>query len=129
VSQQFVGPGPWLILVRFEQGRGKGGVPKTWVPYLSVADKKPDIKTLTHIAIEQLRAWCLDPQLGHGQDLMPGSNDEYELHNVDGGRINNPDQILWETIMVGSPPQAQQRAEVVLTWRLPSELLIETVRK
>lgn len=117
MSQQFQGPGPALLFVRFEQGRGKGGVPKTWVPY-SATDKKPAIETLIRVAVAHFRALCADPNLGHGRDLMPGRDDEYMLHHVDGSLLKSADEIKWETV------NGQQRAELVLTWRLPSECLL-----
>lgn len=118
MSQQFQLKLPWLF-VRFEQGRGRGGVPKTWVPYLATGEKKPAAATLARMAVALLRAQCADPEVGHGKDLMPGSDDEYELHNVDGGRIESADEIKWEVV------DGANRAEMVLTWRNPAELLMD----
>jgi hypothetical protein len=121
VSQQFQLK-PWLLFVRFEQARGRGGVPKTWVPYLASGEKKPEAVTLVRMAVGLFRAQCADPELGHGKDLMPGSDDEYELHNVDGGRITTADEIKWEVV------DGVNRAETVLTWRDPSMLLMEATK-
>lgn len=112
---------PWLLLVRFEQGRGDTGVPKTWVPYFvghpKNASAKPSVATLVRKAVQLFRAACADPAIGHGRDLMPGRDDEYHLHNIDGGKIDSVDQIKWRDI------DGHQRAELVLTWHSPAALL------
>lgn len=114
-----------LLFVRFEQGRGTRGVPKTWVPYMpgSVDDPaaKPEMATLVRMAVQQLRAYCCDGVQGHGRDLMPGRDDEYALHAADGGLIEKAEDIRWEVV------GGHNRAEVVLTWRNPAELLMEHV--
>jgi hypothetical protein len=116
---------PWLILVRFEQGRGKSGVPKTWMPYWAGHPKnsnaKPEIATLVRTAISIFRAQCVDPSIGHGRDMMPGNDDEYQLHHIDGGLIEKTDDIRWRTI------NGEQRSEAVLTWRDPAELLVKMI--
>lgn len=113
---------PWFLFVRFEQGRGVTGVPKTWVPYMvghpKDAAKKPAIETLVRMAVELFRAGCADPHTGHGRDLMPGSLDEYTLHKLDGGVIARVEDIPWQAGTIG-------RAEVVLVWRSPADLLLE----
>jgi hypothetical protein len=110
-----------LMFVRFEQGRGVTGVPKTWVPYLvghpRDATAKPAISTLVKMTVGMLRAQCADPTIGHGRDLMPGADDDYALHNLDGGRIEKVEDIAWETV------DGINRAELVLTWKNPAELL------
>lgn len=119
--EPFIEQKPWLILVRFEQGRGVSGVPKTWVPYFvgrpDNAYSRPGVATLTRMAVQLFRASCADPETGHGRDLMPGTDDEYELHKVDGGKIISVDEIRWRDI------DGHQRAELVLTWRSPADLL------
>jgi hypothetical protein len=111
----------WWLFVRFEQGRGRGGVPKTYIPYLPEGAIAPTIETLTRMAVQMMRAQCADPSM-HGRDLMPGRDDEYHLHNIDGGLLTKPEDIRWE-IVAGDPPRGQV-AEVVLTWRIPNEDLI-----
>lgn len=102
-----------LLLIRFEQGRGRGGVPREWLVFYS----QQSLQTLVRRAVGMMRAACADEATGHGRDLLPGSDDEYHLHNVDGGVIGKPEDIVWETV------EGSQRAELVLTWGLPSELL------
>lgn len=106
----------WWLFVRFEQGRGRGGVPKTFVPYLVQGDP-PTVATLTRMAVQMLRAECADPVM-HGRDLMPGRDDEYHLHNLDGKLLEDAKDLVWEKVEGG------QVAEVVLTWRIPNEELL-----
>jgi hypothetical protein len=108
---------PWWLFVRFEQGRGKGGVPKAVISYTKPSDGEASIATLVRIAVQTMRAICADPSMGHGRDLMPGDDAEYALHNIDGGVIEEAKQIVWQQAL------GTQVAEVALTWGLPSERL------
>lgn len=69
-----------------------------------------------------LRAHCADSNTGHGRDLLPGSDDEYQLHHIDGGQIEKVEDIRWEMV------DGQNRAELVLTWQNPAELLARLAR-
>lgn len=108
------------IFVRFEQGRGKGGVPKTYVPWLVQETKTYELSTIIKMALGLLRAQCADPILGHGQDIMPGADDEYCLHNVDGGKLEKVEDIHWEIVN-----GVKDYAELVLTWKNSAEMLID----
>lgn len=99
----------WLLFIRFEQARGTGGVPKTWVPFFDTSS----VEQLVGSAVQSMRKGSLNY---HGRDLMPGTDDEYRLHNIDGGVIEKAEDIRWEDM-----PDGSQRAEVVLTWRIPNE--------
>lgn len=114
---------PWWLHVRFEQGRGLGGVPKITVAYYAAGDTKPAMITLVRAAVGQMRALSLDPHMGHGADLMPGRDEEYMLHNVDGGALSKPDDIRWET------REGLQHAELVLTWQVPNVRLLNQLRE
>jgi hypothetical protein len=115
-----------LLLVRFEQGRGRTGVPTTFVPYLAGApgdpQAEPTVETLVWQAVQFFRAACADANQGHGRDLMPGDDGEYQLHNLDGGRVLAPSDIRW-TVRDG-----KTFSELVLTWRNPASLLAEQAR-
>lgn len=126
MSQQFQTGQPSLLFIRFEQGRGKGGVPKVWMNYPGTDAKPPNLSTIIHSAVRLMRALCEDSVWGHSKDLMPGHETEYLLHNVDGALINEPKDIVWEQVMINN--NAHKRAELVLTWGLPSERLMKDLR-
>jgi hypothetical protein len=115
-----------MIFIRFEQGRGRSGVPKTWIPYLvghpNNAQAKPELRTLVGMAIGNFRAQCADKNQGHGRDLMPGDDEDYVLHNIDGEKLETVEDIKWEQVQVGS--NQETRAELVLTWKFPADLLM-----
>jgi hypothetical protein len=109
-------PAPAVLYVRFEQGRGVGGVPKQMVPIQGVGlqGEKATVETYVRIAVAMFRATCADAGLGHGKDLMPGESWEgYELHELEGGRVSDPAKVV--------------AGEYVLTWRTPAALLAREV--
>lgn len=106
-----------MLHVRFEQGRGLTGVPRAWIA-LTMTTNLAAIETVVKIAVAHMRAICADPTWGHGQDLMPGRDDEYQLHNAVGGRATAYGEIRFEPMQGGG-----RLAEMVLTWRTPSILL------
>lgn len=115
MSRQYELP-VWWLHVRFEQGRGKTGVPKAYIPYYETSGKNWTLESYIKLAVAYFRVSCADPNLGHGIDLMPGRDDEYHLHHVDGGEITEP-KFRWQDTTGGKV------AELVLTWRNPAVLL------
>lgn len=115
------GPGKWMY-IRFEQGRGKTGVPKAYVPYWdgghpNDASAKVAVESIVALAVAHFRVMCADPNIGHGRDLMPPETVEYRLHNINGGLIEKVEDIKFEH-------DGNKIAELVLTWRNPADLLI-----
>ncbi len=119
---------PWLIHVRFEQGRGAGGVPKAWLAFYQGAldgiKKTFEISTLTKIAVASMRAVCADPNAAHGEDIMPGRDEDYELHHVNGGRIRSLEDLRFET-------RADQWfvSDCVLTYGTPARYLMNELER
>ena len=115
----------WLLYVRFEQGRGQTGVPKVTIPYWQQhRGQDTQVETFVRMAVECFRAQCADP-VHHGQDLMPGTWRDYELHDLDGQRIIRHDGFKWQDMANGGG----KCSEVVLTWHNPANLLIAHVRQ
>lgn len=105
------------IHVYFEQGRGKGGVPKVTIEFFE--NGKEDVERLIRRALFALRAACID---AHGRDLMPGEESEYLLHQFEGAVLEEVSEIKWVTRQ-----DNHKVAMLVLTWGLPSEALMEVV--
>lgn len=103
-----------ILHIQFEQGRGKGGVPKVTI---HVYDKE-DVERIIKKAVALLR---IESENAHGKDLMPEG--EYFLHRLEGAQIEEYKEIEWiqreDGHWIGS---------VVLTWGLPSEHLLATVQ-
>lgn len=110
----------WCIHVTFEQGRGRGGVPRVNIP----SPRNASVDELTQIAVHTFRVLCVNNEEGHGRDLMPGTGHEgYELHDPNGGGvIEKPEDILWVKREGGYV------ARLILTWGEPNRLLMKEIR-
>lgn len=114
---------PVLVHVRFEQGRGDGGCPNCFVALYPGAVDGPkafEVATIVQLAVSHMRALCTDPNSGHGKDIMPGDDSEYELHYVSGGRIKELKDFRFEAREDGFVV-----SETVLTWGNPGRKLAD----
>lgn len=102
-----------ILHIQFEQGRGKGGVPKVTI---HVYDKE-DVEKIIKKAVALLR---IESEDAHSKNLMPEG--EF-LHKLEGAQIEEYKEIEWiqreDGHWIGS---------VVLTWGLLSEHLLATVQ-
>lgn len=118
LTEQMKAKHHWLH-VYFEQGRGKGGVPKTIV---QVHPNEP-IDSILKKAVAHMRISCEDEKWGHGKDLMPGFDyDEYDIHGIEGGIVEDHQDILWV-----QRDDGHWVCHVVLCWGLPSQHLMREV--
>lgn len=110
----------WFVYVTFEQGRGKGGVPRAAVQ----AWRGMSVDSLLRVSVEMMRALCADEALGHGQDLMPGDDySEYELHQTHGGVITDIKDVLFV-----QRPKGGCAAKLVLTYGEPNRRLLKEIK-
>lgn len=111
---------PKFLFVRFEQGRGKGGVPLTWVPYWEKVSTNGRETTMDDHVAKAVASFRVSCRGAHGQDLMPGEDaSEYSLCQENGSRISGPDDFRWEQ------QHGVHVSAVVLVWRNPADLLLK----
>jgi hypothetical protein len=109
------------IHIWFEQGRGRGGVPKVVVHTF----ENETLEDILRKAVALMRCASQSKVTGHNKDLMPGKGFRgYEFHQMEGGIVEKVDQIDYV-----QREDKNKVACLILCWGLPSEHLMRTIRK